>query len=190
MSMGDLGKVLSGVGKLGPQYLLAITLSTGAALFLPPAWLSRIGLERVVAEHQLWIGVAFLGSLAVLASMVLVTAARRVQRWWFQKRWLRRHHHRLHTLTGEERAILLQFIAPKTRTQWLPITYGVVTELEAEDIIARASAISVGGPYFAFNIQPWAWMYLNAHQELLTVRDDEVEQLQELLAGAEAIVAS
>jgi hypothetical protein len=45
---------------------------------------------------------------------------------------------------------------------------GVVGGLQAERIIFRATVLSRGWDEFAYNIQPWAWEYLNKHRKLLS----------------------
>lgn len=43
----------------------------------------------------------------------------------------------------------------------------VVLGLETEKIIYRASSLSSYYTNFPYNIQPWAWEYLNQHPDLL-----------------------
>jgi hypothetical protein len=82
------------------------------------------------------------------------------------KRALKGAKERLHNLTADEREILQNYIGNRTKTQELDIRSGVVNELENDFIIYRASNIGhLGG--WAYNIQPWAWDYLNEHPELI-----------------------
>jgi hypothetical protein len=60
------------------------------------------------------------------------------------------------------------YIEDGTRTQDLPMHDGVVGGLQAERIIFRATVLSRGWDEFAYNIQPWAWEYLNKHRKLLS----------------------
>jgi Super-infection exclusion protein B len=43
----------------------------------------------------------------------------------------------------------------------------VVNGLVSETVLYRSSNMSALGTTFPFNIQPWAWDYLNEHPELL-----------------------
>jgi hypothetical protein len=43
---------------------------------------------------------------------------------------------------------------------------GVVGGLD-ERVLYRASNLGQSVDYFAYNIQPWAWDYLNEHRKLL-----------------------
>jgi hypothetical protein len=45
---------------------------------------------------------------------------------------------------------------------------GMVGGLQAERIIYRASSLGQSFDYFAYNIQPWAWEYLNKNRKLLS----------------------
>jgi hypothetical protein len=74
---------------------------------------------------------------------------------------------RLHKLTEVEKKLLRGYIANQTRTQNFPIENGVVRGLEAEYIIYRAGSIGQLNSW-PYNIQPWAWDYLNKHKGLLS----------------------
>jgi len=88
------------------------------------------------------------------------------------KRGLKGATERLHNLTAEEREILRGYIGNGTKTQLLDIQSGVVNELEEVFIIYRSSNIGhLSG--WSYNIQPWAWDYLNKHLELLFSNEEE-----------------
>ena len=59
------------------------------------------------------------------------------------------------------------YIDENTRTQELNLADGRVRELEYNKIVYRACDISKGFTDFDYNIQPWAWDYLNKHKEIL-----------------------
>jgi len=72
---------------------------------------------------------------------------------------------------------IVQFPTKSVR-DWLAIesamndalSNGVIKGLILEDILYRSSSVSLprhGFMSFAFNIQPWAWEYLNKHSYLL-----------------------
>ena len=85
---------------------------------------------------------------------------------------------RLKQLTNGEKIILSTYINKKSKTQVLDYRDGNVCELETFRIIRQASNISQGHTMFYYNIQPWAWEYLNKHKELLN--DYESRELVEL----------
>ena len=88
---------------------------------------------------------------------------------------------RLKTLTNEEREILTKYVPNKTRTNYLRPDDGVVRGLEQANIIYRASAMGGANYQFtwAYNIQPWAWDFLNAHSELVSLNSEKEKVAKE-----------
>jgi hypothetical protein len=162
----DIGRLVEWI-KLSPRHLLPLSLFTGFVLFAPQRWLAVFGLVGFVAEWRPYFGAAFLLSTALLLSAAIVAG----YGWVKQKReevaLLRSRRERLHHLSEPEKDILRGYIEDQTRTQYLPMHDGVVGGLQAERIIFRASSLSRGWDEFAYNIQPWAWEYLNKHPKLL-----------------------
>jgi Super-infection exclusion protein B len=153
--------------KLSPRYLVAIALFTGVILFAPSGFASALGLASLPLPVRIALGIAFLGSIALLianggASLVVWGQAERENR-----RKLEVLQQRLQDLTPDEKAVLRVYIAGKTRTQSLDPQNGVVGSLTFEHIIYAATEVRPAFGYWAYNIQPWAWAYLNEHPELL-----------------------
>ena len=73
----------------------------------------------------------------------------------------------LKQLTNDEKNILNGYIGKGTKTQRLPLGSGVVGELESKFIIRKGSSYSSSNDHWHYNIQPWAWEYLNKHKGLL-----------------------
>lgn len=78
----------------------------------------------------------------------------------------------LQRLSAEEKAYLRGYILDNTKTQYFEVTDGVVQGLVAAKILYRSASITGRYsksyiPMIAYNIQPWAWEYLNKHPELL-----------------------
>ena len=165
--MVDISKLVDWV-KLSPRYLLPLSLFTGFVLFAPKKWLVVFGLVGFVADYRPWFGVAFLLSTALLLSAAFTA----LYGWAKAKREeatsLRSRRERLHHLSEPEKEILRGYIEGETRTQYLSMTDGVVGGLVAERILFRASSLGQSFDYFAYNIQPWAWEYLNEHRKLLS----------------------
>ena len=151
--------------KLSSEHLVGVLLFSSAVLgtliLAPDDWLRALGLAEFSNEYRTWLGLLLVLSTALLI-VRLVTA---VFRWSRQevvlRRNVRRRRQRLHTLTGPERGILAKYVKENTRTQYLDVTDGVVRGLEAEQIIYRPASLSANYTVFAYNIQPWAWDYLN-----------------------------
>jgi hypothetical protein len=155
--------------KLSPRYLLPICLLSAFLVFAPPQVLSIFGLGDIVSRYRPWFGLAFLLSAALLASSATIAFRQRLKERRLGKNVLRYQRYRLHHLTEGEKQILRGFIEGQTRTQQLPIWDGRMRQFEIEQIIFRASELSQHpGTHFAYNIEPWAWDYLNKHPELLS----------------------
>jgi hypothetical protein len=174
----DLSSALSWI-KLSPKYLIAITFATGIVLFSPEKFVTDLGMTEISELYKPWIGFSFLLSASLLAanvSFLIITKIRNKIVW---EKNLSKHQGYLHALTPEERNILRRYIGLATKTQDLSIESGVVQGLVANKIIYRAA--SMGDLYsgWAYNIQPWAWEYLNQNLELLFTH----QEIQEIEAG-------
>ena len=162
----DFGKVLDWL-MLSPKYLLPILVAASILLFGPVEFLNIIGLEKFLGEYRMWVGVAWLASAALLASRLLTPIVKFLRRWVFEKNWVRHGKNRLQQLTPTEKEILRGFVFYNTRSQYLDFQNGDVKGLERERIIVMASNTGNLPQGFAYNIQPWAWEYLNENPQLL-----------------------
>jgi hypothetical protein len=175
--MDWIGKVTDWI-KLSPKYLLPISLTTGFIIFAKTEWLQLFGLAELRAKYLPWIGGIFLLSTVLLFSHTVFTFSSWVRKRVSMKRALKRAKQRLHNLTEEERNILQNYIGSGTKTQYLDMQSGVVNEMENDFIIYRSSNIGQLEEW-SYNIQPWAWDYLNEHLELLFSKD-ELELLKKI----------
>ncbi|MBI3319988.1 MAG: superinfection exclusion B family protein [Candidatus Omnitrophica bacterium] len=64
-----------------------------------------------------------------------------------------------------------RYVEGKTRTQYFQIEDGVIQGLVAVDVLYRSAQVGHLLSGFAYNIQPWAWEYLNRHPDLLSGPD-------------------
>jgi hypothetical protein len=159
--------------KLSPKYLFPICIVTGFALFAPANTLEIFGINLLVAQIRPYLGIVFLLSASLLVTNLFTSlyswAQNKYQRTLKLKAWQKK----LHSLTAEEKYILQHFINNQTQSQYLPMDNGVVNGLEIKKVIFRASDIG-NLDEWAYNIQPWAWEYLNNHPELLTLNQNEM----------------
>ncbi|EOU1885459.1 hypothetical protein F6J58_01325 [Clostridium perfringens] len=63
--------------------------------------------------------------------------------------------------------MLSSYIKNQSKTQDLPINNGVVAELASKKIIYRSTELSSSGLFFSYNLNDWAWDYLNKNPNLL-----------------------
>jgi hypothetical protein len=156
---------------LAVKPLLAVALASGAVVFAPEPWITKLGMASFVADYRSWLGLAFVVSCAYLlahaAVFVAITLRGRYEDWATRRAQL----NCLKTLAPDEKARLVPYIRNQRSSVDYPITDGVVRGLVAKGILFRSS--EVGYPNrFAFNIQPW-------------VRT-EIEKDPSLLDGAES----
>jgi hypothetical protein len=152
--------------KLSPRYLFPIALVTGFVLLASTGVLEVFGLAGLVEEYRPYLGVAFLLSSALLLTNWLTTGYEWVREKRRQTRDVRSKQKRLLALTDDEKRILRSYIGGQTRTQYLSVNDGVVSGLEIEHILFKASSVGHVEEW-AYNLEAWAWDYLNQHSELL-----------------------
>ncbi len=153
--------------KLSGKQAFILSVITSILLFSNDEVLGKLGVTEAIGSWQIWIGLVWLVSVAILAAEIVFPVygfvAKRVT-WYFN---LKGYQKRLHQLTVGEKEVLLQYINQNTRTISLNYSDGVANELESARIIRRASNLAHYHDVFPFNIQPWAWDYLSKHPELL-----------------------
>lgn len=146
-----------------PLYSVAFGVVTAFVLLSPNSIIDRFGLLKYRNEGKPYIGGFFLFCVGVALASGIRAGIRQYDRYSF----FRSGKKRLHRLTVEEKQILRAYIEGQTRSLHLNVTSGVVNGLEQETIIYRSSNLGHLMSGFAYNIQPWAWDYLNEHRDLL-----------------------
>ena len=162
--------------KLSPRYLFPLSISSGFLLFVSDNTLEILGLTVFVDQYRSIVGIIFL-----LSSSLVITSWGLATYDWFrkkirQKTKVREMQKRLQNLTLEEKKLLAGYIDNQTRTQYVSIDSGVVNELEISKIIYRSS--NVGNlDCWSYNIQPWAWEYLNKNSHFVKLSEEDVNKL-------------
>lgn len=147
--------------------VIVLLIATSILLFSPEIFLTTLGLDQLVINYKMWIGLLFTVSLSIILLMVVFAVFLKLNERINECRRQKLLRERLFKLTEEEKEILSYYIDNQTKSQNLSYTYGVVKSLERNLIIYRASTLSAYGDSFAYNIQPWAWDYLNKNPKLL-----------------------
>jgi len=154
----DFSKLIDFI-KLSPKYYLAIALFSGILLFLPEAYIEYLDLSDFVSQNKNWISLIFLFFLVLFAITAGTKLIKHVSNLIFYRKIIQNGKKRLLDLTYEEKKVLYGYIDDNSRTQYFYAFDGVVLGLEKEGIIIRA--YTTGELHnFAFNIQPWAWDFL------------------------------
>ena len=162
----DFSKLLDAI-KLSPKYLIPLFFASGFLLFSPTEYSAILGLDNFVASYRSWIGLVFLVSSALLLSHLLTSGWTWVNRKYDSQKSFSSATNRLRNLTPDEKVVLGGYIFNQTKTQVLDMMDGVVNGLVHAGIIYQASTLGSLFEGFAYNIQPWAWDFLNKNKHLL-----------------------
>jgi uncharacterized membrane protein len=154
---------LLGMMKMPLRYFVGLAAALGFVLLAPATIISRFGLLKYREEGKLYLGLSLILLGAIITSQVIGWIAQTCKN-HFRLGAMKK---RLNILTTEEKNILREYIEGQTRTVNLSIQSGVVNGLEHDKIIYRSANVSSFFTNFAYNIQPWAWNYLNQHRDLL-----------------------
>lgn len=149
------------------RYIFAISVISGILLFSPKNIVNNLGVSLFIQKYRVWVGIAFLVSCGFWIADIGVVLLKKQKSKTKLKAKINQREEKVKSLTHEEKEILSYYIDNQTRTQLLPFDSGVVTELVYYNIIYRSSSIIDMNFELAYNIQPWAWDYLNKHPELL-----------------------
>lgn len=155
--------------QLPPHILLGISLVTGVILY-GPAWLIEpTGLVSLPSGWRVATGIIFLVTAVLFVVHWVAIGATSARERWQADGDLRGRRLHLHDLALDEKAALRRYIKEQSRTQDFSSSDGVPEALVAHDILIRPDTLpKVGlGAVRAYNIQPWAWTYLNRHPELV-----------------------
>jgi hypothetical protein len=156
-----------------PRVALPTAIVALVLMFAPTKWLLPFGLDSVRDSWRVELGLALLVAMAVLvahAAFALGGPIGRTLKARSQSAIASRHldglKEILHSLTPDEKAVLLPYLKEKKTSVPFDVGDGVVGGLAARDILFRSASIG-DGFNFPFNLQPWAREYLEAHPELL-----------------------
>lgn len=179
--LGEFAKSALEFLKLAPRYLIAVALIAGVLLFLPDAWLQRIGVDTFATANRQWLGLTFLVSAILWGVSAVATCWDWVAGNFFQRSVRQHIAQKLSSLTEDEKQILRYYLAKDTRANTLKIDDGVVQGLVANRIIYRSASMGNLLEGFAHNITDAAWDYILANPEVLqgttnTYRTDKRER--------------
>lgn len=153
--------------KPSAKHALPVALVTTALLLVPQAFTDRLGLSLFVNSYRMWIGLAWLFSVALLASLSLLAIKDPLLKWLRMRSKLKAAKAYLRRLTPSEKRTLAQYVCFNTKTQNLDCQCGVVNGLADAHVIYQSASIGSLYDGFAYNIEEWAWSELNAHTDLL-----------------------
>jgi hypothetical protein len=168
----DIGKILEALIPTTKTVIIisltAVTLASVVLFFMPHDPEIRASL----APHRGILYLVFIGAIVLPLAIGLVNAIVKMTdytRTWRTDNQLKRiREQRLQNLTTPQKQVLAVFLSRATTSLHLDHTDGVARALERAEIIYQATEVpknNTGSP--AYNLEDWAWKYLNAHPDLL-----------------------
>lgn len=172
MVVPDLASVVGALKLLGDRKLwvpvaLFVLLGACGLLMLPQPVAEGVGLYEVVSKHRPLVGGLGFAGLVLLTTVGTLATCTRVSAWLKRRTRLRIMRARLGRLTPDEKRVLKPFLDGNTRSRRLPIDDGTVAELASVGVLIRLTTVGDMYDGFAFNLQPWAWTYLNERPDLV-----------------------
>ncbi len=138
-----------------PQHVLAVFVSMSFLVFIPDAFYSRLGLLSFAAKYQGWFFLVW----ALCGAFLLVETIG-----WMINQHKRKKH--LRNLSEDEKTTIARYLQNKTKTQILSDSDGTANGLVKKGILFMPSTGSK--PHATpFNIEEWAWEYLNKNKNLV-----------------------
>ncbi len=165
---------LTEIFKAGTAVLFGIFLALTVLLFVPAQLIARLGVGELVASYRPWLGLSWLVVVSLLIARSLAALGPPISRKLEQFIRLRKGYKQLRNLTPGEKEFVARYLRTYSCTQGGSFESGVVRGLEERNIIKRSSSFSFYPPYFAYNIQSWAWEYILKNPGCLDLTDEIV----------------
>lgn len=152
--------------KLAPEYLWAILATLIVVIFVPDKLLFVSGIVEFRENFNQFLAPALVLVVSLLVTIPIHSKLQRHKKMSRLKSYLGK-------LTDGEKLILSRFIAGKKRTQVFEISDGNVLALAQNRVIVRGASCLRRAGFIKYNIQNWAWDYLNKNKQLLIVSEDD-----------------
>ncbi len=166
----DFSKLIEWI-KLSPKYLLPISLISGLLIFSNEKSLNVFGLNEFVNKFRSLFGIIFLVSVALVISDLILHLFAFGKNLYLKLSIQKMRKAKLMNLTPDQKDLLYRYIYYNTRAQNFPVMDGNITELVYFKIIYQASIVGWLEDW-AYNIQPWAWDYLQKHKAEIFSEED------------------
>lgn len=162
-----LNKMLS---KLSIFSILVITFITSfLMLFLPNNYLKKLKLLNFIENMGYIFGLLFIISFSGLIHIFVIKKYNK-----FKK------IKEFNKLTFDEKEILGKYINLETKTKEFNFNNGVVNGLLKKGILYIPNPHNIIPDEVPYNIQEWAWEYLNENEELIEITKEEKEKRKEI----------
>lgn len=164
-----IDKIFADFKKVSPA-LIAVAVASGLILFLPYNILERMALDKLPYLWKRAIGIFFILSVALIATIVLIDVYKKVCTKIKYKLAIKRLRNRYLQLSNSQKSLLKKMLHSKEKSSKLDVTSGDVLYLQENDFIQRAEHLMVVAPGYTapviFTPQPWLLDLYNHEPEI------------------------
>jgi hypothetical protein len=163
-------KELIGLLKLPPKLLLGVAIASGLLLFLPDIIILRLYMDGFKEKFGFFVGVAFIVSISILVSNLVVVLWKKGKKRYYDKRWEKKRKNLLNDLEPEDIEVITLMLNDPDKTAMLPMNNGTVIKLRSYKIITPAGSnhlvnpLDMRIPYF---LQPWVVKEIKNNPDIL-----------------------
>ena len=164
MDIASLSDKVFQIGKLGKLPSFVLGCICWIFLLLPIELSDLLGITSLIENYRPYFGFGSILFTVYLISFLLYEyLSSHLSQWII----LKRAKKRLRNLTEDEKDALRAYIDDNKRTQKFRLSSGIGEGLKAKAILYRSSQLGEYGDFFPYNIQDYAFDYLNANKHLL-----------------------
>lgn len=164
-----IDKIFADFKKVSPA-LIAVTIASGLILFLPYNILERMALDKLPALWKRAIGIIFIVSVALIATIVLIDIYKKVCAKIKYKLAIKRLRSRYLQLSNSQKLLLKKMLHSQDKSSKLDFTSGDVLYLQQNNFIHQAENYLFVGPGYTapvtFTPQPWLLDLYNQEPEM------------------------
>jgi len=178
--------------------LLAVCISTGSLLLIPNDWIVVLRLEDFMNDYGKFIGIGFIGSVALLISTALKRTLEWLQKARKEASMKKAVRSSLDTLDNYEKAVLREFYVQRKHTIELPVENPTVAGLLQKGIISVVGEYSENvfgvGRLFPFSLSSFASAVMNPQLvdfptgELTREQHYEIQQSRPSFADGKMVI--
>jgi hypothetical protein len=158
-------KVILDFLKKPSAILIAVSLASGALLFLDDNILSKMYLLKFRNSYGIYIGATFLISTILILVFLSLFIFKKIHAFFSKRNFMKSRFKVMSSLNPAEKETIVQMYFRDTKSANLNISDSTTMLLEYKVLIGRASAISVAYTYFSYYLQPWVIDYILKYPE-------------------------
>lgn len=156
--------------KLPPHILAAISVVSGAILFLPISILQKLGLNDIQQFWKMLIGVSFLISSTLFIILIIIRLHSFIRNKINKKKFQKQFPKTIENLSIGEKIVLIAVYKTLDKTMYLPTTNGIIARLLSKIMLQFTSRTNISHGYdirVPLTITPIAQKYLDDNPDFI-----------------------